>query len=1106
MNKKFINGFLLASLVVGMSGIFSSCKDYDDDIDQLRTEVAANKSAIDDIKTKIANGAILTGVTSNGNGITVTVEKNGQTQTFNITNGAKGDKGDKGDTGATGAAGAAGANAIVWTIEETSNGYFWAKDGEITDLPAQGPKGDKGDKGDQGEKGETGATGATGPQGPAGAAGTSADGIKGDQGDPGLYWAPNATGTELVEWVWNKDANKYEATTNTVKIAIEGVITATLDGNYLKINGVADSEEPIIISRTGALTSMVFMPELYVDGVESARFASTSVYYQSPVTTPAPEGQMSVTETGAGGTTSTTQVIFNIPAKSNWKYEVPANTTAFNYTETAQVKFHLNPDNANLTDVKFNFLTPKSIETLSRAGEVVPSLAIVGEPVQENGDLTVSYQVENPQELIYKATTGPKKYLPMTALMASLPNVDGEAASVITSDYLAIVKSTVEFRALSFKVPATATTHNELYTTGYAALVDANNLKVQVSYDKTYDIADNVRVCFVRADFNEAIATDATHEFLTPAEAAAKWGLSLKYDMMSYEAGVSKTDDSQYATVDADGKVSFQYINEAGQWVACTKEAPGSRSAIGRHPVVRVTLCKGDNVVLVGYIMFEIIEDEPVVTVIDTPIVLANGSFPYLCTIPDPVKEGDQPNAVTSLWDTTSSKVLSVLDITEAQFKSMYPVQGDVKTGQTYIYDQNNKKFVPVTDNKYGNLEYNKDSEAGPTNGFLTWNYTQAAAKAIITDSVASRSINLYREFKNGDDNKLYLGVTIKILAAPSVSYGTLNTYLVVAGTTNEVGMGTLSVTNTLGKDVTYFQATLDSYYDGNKIVPSYTNNPDNAYPALLPSADGTVAGIITPYSYYFLPTDGLFLSTDKTKLYNDAAMGDDNLIASISAKDGMIKYECTKASKELLNSENGVYANVGFSAQYCNEAAGTADAVKLDFAEQKDNAVRVDFRRPITVAGVNNYVVTPNGLDPNKEALGNFFTMTDYFGNPLFKKGTAGYVDNTNEAGKSVFEYYMIQSISINLKGLSGNGVTFTAENKGEAMTATDGVYTIAAAAGSELTYEVLNDVKVVCGYTTPILQKPVEVKIPVTVNYYWGTQTVYADVTIKANLNSAE
>lgn len=137
MNKKFINGFLLASLVVGSGGILSSCKDYDDDIDQLRQEVAVNKSAIEDINSKIAAGAILESVEPNATntGIIVTVTKNGSKQTFEIKNGVN------------------GTDADVWTIEQDANGaYMWAKNGVLTNYPAQGPKGDKGDQGETGDR------------------------------------------------------------------------------------------------------------------------------------------------------------------------------------------------------------------------------------------------------------------------------------------------------------------------------------------------------------------------------------------------------------------------------------------------------------------------------------------------------------------------------------------------------------------------------------------------------------------------------------------------------------------------------------------------------------------------------------------------------------------------------------------------------------------------------------------------------------------------------------------------------------------------------------------------------------------------------------------
>ena len=38
MNKKFINGLLLATLLAGTAGSFTSCKDYDDDIDNLQNQ------------------------------------------------------------------------------------------------------------------------------------------------------------------------------------------------------------------------------------------------------------------------------------------------------------------------------------------------------------------------------------------------------------------------------------------------------------------------------------------------------------------------------------------------------------------------------------------------------------------------------------------------------------------------------------------------------------------------------------------------------------------------------------------------------------------------------------------------------------------------------------------------------------------------------------------------------------------------------------------------------------------------------------------------------------------------------------------------------------
>ena len=40
MNKKFLSAILFGALMITSTGTFASCKDYDDDIDQINQELA----------------------------------------------------------------------------------------------------------------------------------------------------------------------------------------------------------------------------------------------------------------------------------------------------------------------------------------------------------------------------------------------------------------------------------------------------------------------------------------------------------------------------------------------------------------------------------------------------------------------------------------------------------------------------------------------------------------------------------------------------------------------------------------------------------------------------------------------------------------------------------------------------------------------------------------------------------------------------------------------------------------------------------------------------------------------------------------------------------
>ena len=94
MNKKFLSVILFSALMVGTAGTFTSCKDYDDDIDQINKELTDIKSSLSALQAKVDAGKYVTNVTKSGDGIVVTWNDN-STSTIETIKGDKGDKGDK---------------------------------------------------------------------------------------------------------------------------------------------------------------------------------------------------------------------------------------------------------------------------------------------------------------------------------------------------------------------------------------------------------------------------------------------------------------------------------------------------------------------------------------------------------------------------------------------------------------------------------------------------------------------------------------------------------------------------------------------------------------------------------------------------------------------------------------------------------------------------------------------------------------------------------------------------------------------------------------------------------------------------------------------------
>jgi len=220
MSKRFLSSMLLGLLfLVGASSMFTSCKDYDDDIKNLQEQIDQNAKAIDQIRNLVTDGSVISDVRKIADGIEI-VMANGKTYT--ITN---------------------GTSATVWTIGD--DGY-WYKDGEKTNFYAIG---------------KDGANGINGT-----------NGTNGTNGKDGIYYVPNP---ETGCWdIYNADGTLKEKTNISWK-ASTNEITAVKDGSDLKLYNVRTSSgfADFTVALSNILRGFVFQPEIYVDGVPAIRVA-----------------------------------------------------------------------------------------------------------------------------------------------------------------------------------------------------------------------------------------------------------------------------------------------------------------------------------------------------------------------------------------------------------------------------------------------------------------------------------------------------------------------------------------------------------------------------------------------------------------------------------------------------------------------------------------------------------------------------------------------------------------------------------------------------------------------------------------------------------------
>ena len=838
MKRTYFSALLMGALTIASVSTFTSCKDYDDDISNLQQQIDSNAKAIETIQNLIKGGGLVKGVTSNNDGITVTLSDG---NTVTISNGKD------------------GAPGTAWTIG--TDGY-WYKDGTKTENLARGPQGEKGEQGERGE------------QGVKGEPGTSASVASYE------YYVPNA---ESGYFDIYKDGKKVKQ--SNVKFVSEtpNSITASLDKQNLILTGVKGiSGEKVVISLSGDLTGLVFMPNLYLDGIETLTYDYLHGEYlghKENLT-----GVSRLTTTGGAHKTITGLDNYLPDRLNNSSAVAPAAATLYNYGPAWGVKYHMNPSNADMAyeDITgFNLLEPTILNYHTRATASVlgnitsPELNDAGKALfnTSNGIVTAGLKIQHPEKLEPFPTVKDKNETANTIALQAKTAASTVAEGKVTSDYALIQPQKAYLEALYWRLKphyaglglpntrkgdetgipvdkyfgttaADVTEKVHVYDSPQEALADPDGAALELYYNSAegIDIASYLGLHMLVEDVKQFTpGTTTTPNKLgvnlkeMSLEEGKEWGLTYQFNLVEYKVDGNATIDSRYA----------KWVNQdAGilrAWNVDASGNPSSESAtsIDREPLVQVLVKRGDKVVLDGYILIHITRQNPEVAPNKTIDLLTKDAKFDLCN--------DIADLKTE-WAQFSATVLTegLENMTKKDFDEQYTIDakgnfGSDAAGNT-TKDLKMFKAAPEKGGTYdaaddlGHIEYFANTE-GTTNHAFKWHLAAEDLEKLTHDQANPVPVVRYVRYI-GNAKAKYPYIYIKL------------TY----------NLSRINKNQTFGELIPEYWKGLDGSVNGKDAVIFDVKEPTNGGDILgisrkvTSTLKGNVAKLVGTHKYYFVP------------------------------------------------------------------------------------------------------------------------------------------------------------------------------------------------------------------------------------------------------------
>lgn len=623
-----------------------------------------------------------------------------------------------------------------------------------------------------------------------------------------------------------------------------------------------------------ALRSLVFQPDLYVDGIESFEYP-----FRVDTTLVKTDVATYTRDMRAGETAK-----HEISKVTDYKNGVGSVTLVSPLAWP--VEYHANPSN---TDTKFSNIkgfAVREAEVISRGASSVKFNAVEkyldGSQLfqNKNGIITVGIQVADADKskfvdasgkIVKGAVATGTDYIAALQSYSSLNGTVGKD-TVITSDYamlypekmwveglvwtkdLASKKATLNDETGVDQKPATADHDGRpgtfsgcekkchVWDTPVEALNDASEDAVQLYYnDKTgIQLDQYLGIHMVRETATKSAKTFKAPETVNLTSAKlGQYGLKYEFELVYYIIDSNKTSDSKFCNLDAKtGKIIAQNVMADGS------AGNQSASSVNREPLVRVLVkdIKTEKVVKDGYILVHITKEAPGVDP-DNAKVVDLHTYKHEFTLCSGMEF--DPTTYSEFNQYVLTDGLDNLE--KVNFDAQYTIDAKSTTGEVSEVNHYTEPLAKADNsaklNNVGTVYHRKNVD-GTTNDAFWVEFTTAELEYLTHDGKLDKDgkvvYTTYARYK-GDKgagakyNYLYIKLTVELTRAKVGTFGIKSKnkdyWFRLDGDDAGFDAVVFNCNSPLnGKDIKSWSRSIADNFEGNKVVLTATADNSKFY------------------------------------------------------------------------------------------------------------------------------------------------------------------------------------------------------------------------------------------------------------------------------------